>query len=114
MKKIMSVLVFIFFFIPQTGFSLPMSEFPPSQWTKETTYVSKTIGKLGFGLVNVIGGWTGIVTEFHEQPETNIGAACFRAIGRVVTNTVGGALHAVTFPAPFDIRLPGGGTNFGD
>ncbi len=112
MKKMIFAFTFILFFIPQAGFSAPMSEFPPSQWTKGDGYVEKTVGKLGFGLVNVLLGWTALGSEYFQQPEDNVGAAFIRSIARTVTNTVGGALHVVTFPAPFDIPLPGGGTAF--
>ncbi len=112
MKKQISILVFILFLIPQISFALPMNEFPDSSWTKGDGYVEKTVGKLGFGLVNVAGGWTALASEYHEKPETNIGAAFLRSIARTLTNTVGGALHVVTFPVPVDIRLPGGGTSF--
>lgn len=114
MKKQISILVLALLILQQTGLALPMSEFPASSWTKGDGYAEKTVGKLGFGLVNIVGGWTALATEYYEQPETNIAAAFLRSIARTVTNTVGGALHVVTFPAPFDIRLPGGGTSFGE
>lgn len=112
MKKQISFFVSILLLSSQISFALPMSEFPASEWTNRNGYVSKTVGKLGFGLMNLLGGWTGIVSEFYEQPEDNPAAAGIRAIARVVTNTVGGAIHTVTFPIPVDVRLPGGGTSF--
>ncbi len=112
LQKVITFLFFIFLIMPKMSVALPMSEFPASPWTQEKSYLSKTVGKLGFGLVNVVGGWTGIVSEFHEEPEENIAVAGMRALARVVTNTVGGALHVVTFPVPKDIPLPGGGTSF--
>ena len=112
LEKSIAFLVFIILIMPKMSLALPMREFPASPWTKEGSYLSKTVGKLGFGLVNVIGGWTGIVSEFYAEPEENIAVAGMRALARVVTNTVGGALHVVTFPVPKDIPLPGGGTSF--
>jgi len=113
MKKIFSAFALILFLIPQSGFSsAAFNEFPPSQWTKGYSYGEKTVGKLGFGLVNVVLGWTALGTEYFQDPETNVGVYFLRSIARTLTNTVGGALHAVTFPAPFDIPLPGGGTAF--
>ena len=111
--KIAALLALTLFLSQQASFALPMNERPASPWTKGDGYVEKTVGKLGYGLVNVAGGWTALATEYYEKPETNIGAAFLRSIARTITNTVGGALHVVTFPAPFDIPLPGGGTSFG-
>ncbi len=111
-RNSMACFVFILFLIPKISFALPMSDFPASPWTKKDGYVAKTVSKLGFGLMNVAGGWTAVVSEFYEPPQDNIAALGLRAIARVVTNTVGGALHVVTFPVPVDIRLPGGGTTF--
>ncbi len=114
LKKTTAFLVFILFLIPTTSFALPMNEFPASEWTAKRGYAAKTLSKLGFGIINVVGGWTGIVSEFYEPPRDNIAALGLRAIARVVTNTVGGALHVVTFPVPVDIPLPGGGTSFSE
>ena len=112
MKKQILFLALALFVVQQMSFALPMNEFPASSWTKGDGYVEKTVGKLGYGLVNVVGGWSALATEYYEKPETNIGAAFLRSIARTVTNTVGGALHVVTFPVPKDIPLPGGGTSF--
>lgn len=111
MKKI-SFLFLSFLIFSQVSYAAPMSQFPPSEWTNRKGYLSKTTGKLGFGLLNVVGGWTAISTEYYQQPEDNPAAAFIRSIARTVTNTVGGALHVATFPVPVDIRLPGGGTVF--
>lgn len=112
MKKSIFLSVFILFLVPQVSFALPITEFPDSPWTKKSTYCEKTMGKLGFGILNLFGGWTALASEYHEQPEDNFVVAFHRSIIRTVTNTVGGALHVITFPAPFDIRLPGGGASF--
>lgn len=32
-----------------------------------------------------------------------------KGIGFAISNTAGGAIHAVTFPVPLDVPLPGGG-----
>jgi len=111
-KKITAFLVSTFFILQSAAFSASMSEFPASPWTKGDSYAEKTVGKLGFGLENVVAGWTALGTEYFQEPETNVAVAFLRSIARTLTNTVGGALHVVTFPAPFDIPLPGGGTVF--
>ncbi len=112
MNKNIFVIAFILALIPQISFAAPMNEFPPSQWTKGDGYAEQTVGKLGFGLVNILGGWTALGTEYFLEPDTNVGVKFLRSIARTLTNTVGGALHVATFPAPFDIKLPGGGTDF--
>ena len=111
MKKQISFVAFILM-IAQAAFAAPMNEFPASEWTTRDGYVAKTVGKLGFGVVNLAGGWTALGTEPFEEPESNPVVTGLRTLARVVTNTVGGALHVVTFPAPFDIPLPGGGATF--
>lgn len=113
-KKQILLLALVLFLSQQVSFALPMNEFPASPWTKGDGYAEKTVGKLGFGLVNIVLGWTALGTEYFEEPDANVGVKFLRSIGRTLTNTVGGALHVVTFPAPFDIKLPGGGTSFGE
>lgn len=84
--------------------------FKTSPWTKETTYIDKSINKLGFGLTNLTIGWTAIPYEMHKN--SNLYTGFFKGIWRTVTNTVGGVLHTATFPIPLDIPLPDGGVNF--
>ena len=84
-----------------------------SPWTQETTYGGKVTGKLDFGIKNVLGGWTQMITQpkkFHKEGK----CACQglgKGIGYFIVDTVGGALHLVTFPIPFDIPLPEGGVD---
>lgn len=112
MKKQISLLVLALSFFTQMAIALPITEFPASPWTEEKSYLDKTTGKFGFGLMNVVGGWTALSSEYREKPNANFVGAFGRSILRTVTNEVGGALHLVTFPFPFDIRLPGGGASF--
>jgi len=84
----------------------------PSPWTQEKTYVEKSVGKLGFGILNFITGWSALLFEPTRYSNPFTGLA--KGIWRTVTNTAGGALHIVTFPIPIDIPLPDGGVHFYD
>ena len=81
--------------------------FQPSDWTREPTYLGKISQKLGFGFLNLTAGWTALF--FEPAKDQNF----FEGVGKGIlyfgTNTVGGILHAATFPIPLDIPLPQGG-----
>ena len=84
-----------------------------SPWTQEVGWGNQAKGKLVYGLKNALLGWT----EFFTQPRDtlNEGGNFFVGVGTGVWNgvgqTVGGALHLVTFPVTqIDIPLPEGGT----
>jgi len=83
-----------------------------SPWTKEKTYVEKSVGKLGFGILNVLTGWSALFFEPVRYSNTNIFTGVAKGLWRSVTNTAGGGLHAVTFFIPVDIPLPDGGVHF--
>ena len=70
----------------------------------------KSINKLGFGLLNGLTGWTALF--FEPMREENKFTGIVKGSWRTITNTVGGALHILTFPVPIDIPLPDGGVNF--
>ncbi|OQA56290.1 MAG: hypothetical protein BWY42_01074 [Candidatus Omnitrophica bacterium ADurb.Bin277] len=84
--------------------------FEASPWTKEETFVDKSIGKLAFGLTNITAGWTAFPFEIAKHG--NIFEGIGMGIWRTATNTVGGILHTATFPIPVDIPLPDGGVKF--
>ncbi len=84
--------------------------FKPSPWVDKTPYVEKSINKLGFGTLNFLTGWTAIFFEPYRYENKFTGL--FKGLWRTVTNTVGGALHALTFPIPIDFPLPDGGVKF--
>lgn len=88
----------------------PKGLFPPSPWTADKTYADKTAHKLGFGFLNITAGWMALLYEPLK------GKYFFDGLGRgalyAVTNTAGGILHAVTFPAPVDIPLLNGGISY--
>ena len=108
MKK--SLLVFLVIFgmvlVPTVGFAA-------SPWTEKTTCWDKAVGKLDFGLKNLLGGWTALFTEpYHHHANvgdvfTGIGSGLYRSL----SYTLGGAIHAVTFPIPLDIPIQDNGVN---
>ena len=92
----------------------PMIASAASSWASGATYSDKAVGKLTFGLRNVLAGWTELFREPVEASKAGenvlvgIGRGAWNAVGQ----TVGGALHVVTFPIPqIDIPLPEGGTD---
>ena len=84
-----------------------------SPWAKETGYVNQAKGKLIYGVKNVLLGWTELFTQPYEDAQNgeNILMGIGKGVWNAVGQTVGGALHAVTFPIPaIDVPLPEGGT----
>ncbi len=76
--------------------------------------MGKCMGKLGYGLTNLLLGWTEIFQEPYNAAKsggnvvTGIGKGLWNAVG----DTVGGVLHTVTFFIPqLDVPLPEGGTD---
>lgn len=82
-------------------------EFAPSAWTKESTYLGKISQKLGFGFLNLTAGWTAFFYEPAKPQNFFVGVG--KGTVYTFTNTIGGVLHAATFPIPVDIPLPHGG-----
>ena len=85
----------------------------PSPWTQEVGYRDQALGKLGFGLKNLLLGWTDLFVEPKEASDA--GGNILKGIGvglkDAVENTLGGAVHTVTFFLPqIDAPLPEGGT----
>ena len=84
--------------------------FEPSPWTQKEPYAEKIGNKLGFGILNVATGWTALFFE------PTLAGGFWKGLGRgilyTITDTAGGAIHAVTFPIPLDIPLPNGGVQF--
>ena len=70
-----------------------------SPWTTETSYDRKAVSKLVFGAKNVLLGWTAVITDPARRKEgENVYSAIGRGIYEGVIYTIGGAIHAVTFP----------------
>ena len=94
-------------------FAMPTVTFAASPWTEKTSYGDKAVGKLEFGLKNLLGGWTELITQPKAHHK---GTEIFQSIGKGVWNTlvytVGGALHVVTFPITnVDVPLPNNGVS---
>ena len=97
----------LFLLAPLFLFSAPLrAELKASPWTKEKRYMEKAGGKLGFGFLNISVGWSSLFMEPSREKSWN-GLA--KGLGLCITNTVGGLLHAATFPIPVDLPLPAGG-----
>jgi hypothetical protein len=112
MRKISVVLMIIFAIscIPTVAWA------DPSPWMSKETNQDKMMGKLGFGLKNLFGGWTLLIERpaRHLRDDSNKVVGLFAGLGEGaalgVLDTVGGALHVVTFPLTgIDIPLPEGG-----
>jgi hypothetical protein len=109
-KAIVVVLLAALFLIPATGFAA-------SPWTEEDTYGQKISGKLQFGLVNTLFGWTDLFFEpIKASGKCDSCDSVWTGIGKGATdalvNTVGGAIHLVTFPLVVDFPLPDDGVKF--
>ncbi len=90
-------------------------DYTPSSWTEEMGYSNRAIGKLGFGAKNLLLGWTQLFTETKET--TDAGGNFFKGLWSGLVNgvgdTVGGAVHLVTFPiTSLDAPLPDGGVKY--
>lgn len=87
-------------------------EFTPSEWAKKPTYLQRVAGKLSFGLKNLLLGWTDLFKEPAQavREETNLIAGTLTGVKEAIQNTVGGALHIISFPVTaIDPTLPDGG-----
>ena len=87
-------------------------DYTASPWTSESGWSSRAVGKLGFGAKNLLLGWTELFTEPKEAMDE--GGNFFAGLGHGVVNaladTLGGAVHLVTFPITgLDAPLPEGG-----
>ncbi len=109
MKRFFPVLTGIFLIL----FSSPaFAGFKPSPWTTQKPYFEKISHKLGFGVLNLSTGWTALFWE-PSRPGNKFGGIG-RGILYTITDTAGGALHALTFPIPLDIPLPEGGIRYAE
>ena len=92
----------------------PMTASAASSWASGATYSEQASGKLKYGLTNLLLGWTELFREpmRASQAGENVLVGIGRGVWNAVGDTIGGALHTVTFPLPqIDIPLPAGGTN---
>ncbi len=87
-------------------------EYTPSPWTENEGYLAQSLGKLAFGMRNLLWGWTDLFREPLDA--TASGENVFVGIGWGIKdsllNLLGGAMHLATFPIPYlDTPLPEGG-----
>lgn len=78
----------------------------------EDSYGDRVRAKLDYGLKNLLGGWTEIITEPLQAKEN--GECMFTGLGNGIMNavsyTLGGALHTATFIVPdIDVDIKDGG-----
>lgn len=112
MKRLIPLILTLSLFFAPVAFAESFTSVKPSIWTKQQSYGDKTVHKLGFGLLNITMGWTAIPFQITKHIDTNPFTGLAKGIWLAATNTVGGVLHAVTFPVPLDIPLPVGGVEF--
>ena len=88
-------------------------DYTPSPWTSEMGYSKQAMGKLGFGIKNLLLGWTDLFVEPKEASDKgeNILKGLGIGLKDAVENELGGVVHTVTFFLPqIDAPLPEGGT----
>ena len=88
-------------------------DYTASPWTHEVGYTNRTVGRLGFGIKNLLLGWTELFTE--PKDALSAGTNFFVGLGKGLKNgleqELGGVVHLVTFPiTAIDAPLPEGGT----
>ncbi len=92
----------------------PVAASAASEWTTQATYSKQAAGKLKYGVTNVLLGWTALFREPIKAARAgeNVFVGIGRGVWTAVGQTVGGAVHAVTFPVTaVDVPLPEGGTD---
>ncbi|HEX9781090.1 MAG TPA: hypothetical protein VGB20_07755 [bacterium] len=91
----------------------PANASAASPWADEPTYSEQAVGKLKFGLTNLLLGWTELFRQPYQSSQygENVLGGLGRGLWYGIADTLGGAAHTITFPLPqIDIPLPGGGT----
>ena len=84
--------------------------FAASPWTTETGYKNQVVGKLGFGVKNLLLGWVDLFKEPANAGSGHLAKGISKGVVDLVCNEVGGALHTVTFFLPqVDVPLPDNG-----
>jgi hypothetical protein len=113
MKKMSRVLALV-----TAALLVPALGWAASPWTEKTTYADKVIGKFEFGVKNLLGGWTELVSEpmdhyKEEKTMKHFLMGVKTGICHSVLFSVGGALHLATFPiTQIDITVPHNGVDF--
>ena len=88
-------------------------DYTASPWTSQVGWGSRAMGKLGFGVKNLLLGWTDLFVEPKEAMDG--GGNFFKGLGvglaDGLANELGGVVHLITFPlTELDAPLPEGGT----
>ena len=89
-------------------------EYTASPWTNEVGYGRRALGKLGFGVKNILLGWTELFTESRQAVNAgdNLFYGLVKGIENAVADEIGGVVHVATFPLTLlDTPLPEGGTH---
>ena len=89
-------------------------DYTPSEWTENVGYMDRAKHKFVFGAKNTFLGLGELYQEPREaaREETSIMKGIGRGMAHMLGDTVGGALHVVTFPiTAVDVILPEGGTD---
>ena len=84
----------------------------PSSWKSEKGYGEKVAAKVEFALSNLLFGWTEFFSEPYEavKEKQNVLKSIPVGLWNGLGDTLGGALHLVTFPCTYvDVPLPEGG-----
>lgn len=107
MKKFLAIAIML-------GVMFAPAAMAASPWTEGKTYSEKVTGKFSFGFKNLFLGWTEIFYQPHAASVDGKNAWSGLGKGLVysLADTVGGAVHLVTFPIPVDVPLPENGVNF--
>lgn len=111
MKRAIAVL------LVSTLFLAPAMGFAASPWTEEATYGGKVSGKLQFGVLNTLFGWTDIFFEPIRAARKcescdSVWTGLGKGVADAVVNEIGGAVHLLTFPIVADLPLPENGVQF--
>lgn len=83
-----------------------------SPWKKQAGWANQARGKFIFGSKNTLLGWTELITEPYQAAHKgrNVAMGVGKGVINGLADTVGGAVHLVTFPVTaLDLPLPEGG-----
>ncbi len=107
MKKFLAIAIML-------GVLFAPAAMAASPWTESKTYSEKVTGKLFFGFKNLVLGWADLFYEPHAASVD--GKSAWSGLGKGLVdfpvNTIGGAIHLVTFLIPVDVPLIDNGVNF--
>ena len=88
-------------------------DYTASPWTQESGWSNRATAKLGFGLKNLLLGWTELFVEPKKAGDagSNVLVGIGKGLKNGLENELGGVVHTITFPlTELDAPLPNGGT----